>query len=187
MKVGLLGGSFNPVHYGHLILAETARERLGLTKVLFIPSSISPFKKEDLPLPRHRSAMVSLAVKGHPGFFVSEIELKRGGISFTIDTLRLLQKKMPGAKFYFLIGSDCLKNLLNWKEAEHLLHLCRFVVAKRPGFPLKAIPDGVQAIAIPQIDTSSQEIRRRVRLGKSIATQVPKGVEQYIRRHKLYR
>lgn len=187
MKIGLLGGSFNPIHFGHLILAEEARRQLSLGKVLFIPSNLSPMKN-DRPAPAvERYEMVKRAIRGHPAFSVSDLEIRRGGRSYTIDTVRALKKKNPKAKFVFLIGSDCLKGLPRWREAQSLFRLCRFAVTKRPSFPFEAIPDGMEVVRMPEVGISSQDLRRRVSQGESIAYQVPKAVETYIRKHKLYR
>jgi len=187
MKVGLFGGSFNPIHVGHLILAEQARTSLHLDKILFVPSYTTPFKKEqELLEARHRYRMVSLAARGNPHFEVSDIEIRRKGTSYTIDTVKVLKKRWPKAEFFFLIGSDCFQTLYRWKEVEALFRLCHFVIAKRPGFPLGAIPNGFRKLEIPQIDISSRTLRERLRAGLSITYQVPQLVEQYMLRHKLY-
>ena len=189
MKIGLLGGSFNPIHIGHLILAEEARDHFSLRKVLFIPSYRSPHKKNEARrvTPRHRVAMVRLAVKGHAGFAVSDIEIRRGGVSYTIDTVRELRRKIPRAEFFFLVGSDWVKQLSTWKEARKLFPLCRFVMVERPEFPVKKVPHGFERLTIPQIGISSKAIRQRVREGRSISYQVPEAVEKYILKHALYR
>ncbi|MBI4437222.1 MAG: nicotinate-nucleotide adenylyltransferase [Candidatus Omnitrophica bacterium] len=187
-RIGLFGGSFNPIHLGHLMLAEQAYVSFDLEKILFVPSHTTPLKKEEGLLEvRHRYQMVRLAVLGNPHFGVSDIEIRRGGTSYSIDTVRTLRKKWTEAAFYFLIGSDCFQTLYAWKEVEELFRLCHFVIAQRPGFPLGPIPNGFRKLEMPQVDISSRELRERIRKGFSIAYQVPKAVEQYIRRHKLYR
>ena len=188
MKIGLLGGSFNPIHIGHLILAESAKGQLSLEKILFIPSHLPPHKTaQGVVSAKHRYEMVRLAVKDKASFGVSDIEVQRRGTSYTIETVKTLRKKMPSATFTFLIGSDCLKGLSTWKEIEALFRLCRFVIAKRPRFPLTGVPNGFQKINIPQIDVSSRVIRERIAEGKSIAYQVPRTVALYIQKHHLYR
>ena len=188
MKVGLFGGTFNPIHVGHLILAEEAKETLGLEKVIFIPSHTPPLKQnEEITDPHHRYEMVKLAIKEDPSFLVSDIEIRRGGASYTIDTIRVLRKEMPNTEFVFLVGSDCLKDLYAWKEIEELFRICHFVIAKRPKFPSENVPNGFEKLDIPQVDISSRELRKRLREGKSISYQVPKAVEEYILEHKLYR
>ena len=186
-RVALLGGSFDPIHFGHLLLAESAKEKLRLHRVIFIPASLSPLKKEGKAATRHRYEMVRLAVRGNSSFSVSGIEIGRGGPSYTIDTVRAFQKTMPGAELFLLVGSDCLKTLPAWREAGKLFRLCRVVIAERPRHPLRSLPRGFKKLEIPQIDISSTDIRKRVRKGKSISYQVPSSVERYILNHRLYR
>jgi len=188
MKVGLFGGSFNPIHLGHLILAEEAKEMLCLEKVIFIPSHTPPLKKsEDIADSHDRYEMVKLAIKENPSFSASDIEIRRGGTSYTIDTVRTLKKEMPNTEFVFLIGSDCLKSLYAWKDVEELFRSCHFVIVKRSKFPSENVPNGFEKLDIPQVDISSRELRKRLREGKSISYQVPKAVEHYILERKLYR
>ncbi len=188
MKIGLFGGSFNPIHWAHLLYASEACASLGLTKVIFIPSNFSPFKKKEETLEaRHRYNMVRLAVKGDRRFAVSDIEIRRGGPSYTIETVRELKRRMPRASLFFLIGSDCLPTLNRWKEAEELFRLCRFVVAYRPGFRASPLSKKWLLLQIPACDLSSRQIRGRARRRRPITYCVPRTVEEYILRHRLYR
>ncbi|MGO8702426.1 MAG: nicotinate-nucleotide adenylyltransferase [Candidatus Brocadiia bacterium] len=200
-KLGVLGGSFNPVHLGHLVLAETAREALGLDGVIFIPAKLPPHKRAaPLASGADRLAMVRLAVAGNPAFSASDIELRRPGISYTVDTVRALREKLgAGVQIYFLIGMDTVAELTAWREVARLARLCRFVPLSRPGhanadaaaleravgrLPARAILK--RAVAMPLIGISSSEIRRRVAEGRTIRYLVPDPVAAYIRRKRLY-
>ncbi len=134
-KLGILGGSFNPIHLGHLVLAETAREALGLDRVIFIPAKLPPHKRAaPLAAGADRLAMVRLAVAGNPAFSASDIELRRPGVSYTVDTVRALREKLgAGAQIYFLIGMDTVAELTAWREVARLARLCEFVPLSRPG------------------------------------------------------
>ena len=187
MKFGILGGSFNPVHLGHLLLAQEAKEMLGLERVFFIPYSQPPHKSADgLLQSSHRLEMIRLAIRGNPSFEASDIEMKRGGVSYSVDTLRHLRKEFPSASFYFLIGSDAFQGLYAWKEAEELFRLCRFVIAERPRFPLKDLPPQILRLPMPQLDISSKDIRQRLEEGKSIQYLVPEPVRDYLEKKRLY-
>ena len=188
MKLGILGGSFNPIHLGHLILAQEAKEQLGLEKVFFVPCSRPPHKSADgLPAASHRLEMVRLAVQGDPSFEASDVEVQRGGISYSVETLRAFRKQFPSVTFYFLIGSDALQGLYAWKEAEEVFRLCRFVIAERPRFPVKDLPSQLLRLSMPQVDISSRDIRQRLREGKPVRYLVPEAVRDYLEMHPLYR
>ena len=187
MKLGILGGSFNPIHLGHLILAQEARESLGLEKVLFVPCALPPHKsEEDLLEASHRLEIVRLAIQGNPHFEVSDIEVRRGEVSYSIDTIRILRNEFPSAAFYFLIGSDALQGLCRWKQIEELQSLCHFVMAGRPRFPAQDLPEELLRLSMPEIDISSREIRRRLREGRSIRYLVPESVRDYLEKKRLY-
>ncbi|MFH1857489.1 MAG: nicotinate-nucleotide adenylyltransferase, partial [Candidatus Omnitrophota bacterium] len=159
-----------------------------LDKVIFIPTNRTPQKNiQELTASRHRDAMVRLAIKGNPAFEVSDVEIRRKGTSYTIDTVKTLRQKKPRATWILLVGSDCLRGLYAWRNVEELFRLCRFVIVRRPHCPYEGIPSGFEKLEIPQIDISSRDLRQRVREGRSIAYQVPKAVEQYILKHRLYR
>jgi len=202
MREGILGGSFDPIHNGHLHVARECRTRLALDRVLFVPARVPPHKL-DLPLSdaRHRLEMVRLATGGTAGFEVSDAELGRTGPSYTVDTVSgELARLGEGAEIFFLMGADQAFELHLWHNVRKLARLCTLVPVTRPGFALdrldelaKHLPTGVvrklksAAMEIPPMDVSSTEIRRRVRAGMSISEFVPPPVEEYIRAHSLYR
>jgi nicotinate-nucleotide adenylyltransferase len=189
MKLGIYGGSFDPVHLGHLLVAQAAIEELGLDRLLFIPAAHSPFKPENHAAPAAvRVRLLRLAIAGWQNCEVDEQEIQRGGVSYTVDTLRACAEKYPGAQLFYLIGADNAAKLNEWREPASLASLAEFVTAPRPGgtaavFPapfrgrtLKGFPFGV----------SSSEIRARVRGGLPIEHLVPPAVAEAIRDAKLY-
>jgi len=192
LRIGVFGGTFDPIHLGHLVVAEQARDRLGLERVLFVPARVPPHKTAAVANAEHRYRMTCLATGDNPGFGVSDLELGREGPSYTVDTLRRLRAESPGdARHYLLLGADSARDLVQWKEHEALLEDSTVVVLARPGvgpedFPA---PVGRQAtfLATPLLDISSSEIRRIVRGGGSVRYLVPAPVEDYIRSEGLYR
>lgn len=187
MRIGILGGTFNPVHIGHLILAEEVREKLGLDRVIFVPTCIPPHKSSsDVARAADRLKMVRLAAKGNRYFQVSGIEIKRKGRSYTIDTIRAFKKKFPGDEFVFITGSDLLKYLDEWKDFRRLLKLVKFVVATRPGYPLARIPSYVERVSIRAVDVSAFEIRQCIKQRRSFRYLVPEAVFEYINRNRIY-
>lgn len=134
MRIGIFGGTFNPIHYGHLRAAEEVNEIFALDKVIFIPSGRPPFKKPDLIPARHRYEMTGITIKGNPSFCISDIEVKKRGVSYSVDTLRGLRDKYEGAEFFFILGIDTLCELPSWKEPDKLLTLTNLIVISRPGF-----------------------------------------------------
>jgi nicotinate-nucleotide adenylyltransferase len=188
LKIGILGGTFNPIHIGHLILAEEVREKLKLEKVIFVPTYIPPHKQNsDVAAAAERLRMVKAAIKGNEKFVASDIEIKRRGPSYTVDTVKAFNKKFPGNELYFITGSDLLKYLDEWKDFRELLRLVKFVVATRPGYPLENIPSYVQRVSIRAVDVSAFEIRQCIKELKSFRYLVPEGVFEYINKKKLYR
>lgn len=188
MKIGILGGTFNPVHLGHLILAEESREKLGLDKVIFVPAHLPPHKDtSDIVLARHRYAMVKLAIRANRDFIASDIEIKRDGRSYTIDTLRGLKKIYPLDELYFITGSDLLKYLDEWKDLGEIIEMVRFIVATRPGYPLEKIPSYIKTVAIRAVDISAFEIRQAIREKRSFRYLVPEAVYKYIIKNRLYK
>ncbi|MFQ5513842.1 MAG: nicotinate-nucleotide adenylyltransferase [Myxococcota bacterium] len=209
MSLGVFGGSFNPIHFAHLRLAEQARETLGLERVLFVPSASPPHKSADLAPARRRLEMVAIAIATNPCFEVLDLELERGGPSYTVDTLRLLSERHRGACLWFLLGSDSLAELDTWRDPEGILELCSLAVAGRPGTAraplesllpaslarqfrrtprglehtsgqeIRAVPFGPQAI-------SASDIRERAARSASLRYLVPDGVIDYIVKHRLY-
>lgn len=198
-KVGILGGTFNPIHIGHVLIAQDALEQVGLDCVKFIPSATPPHKQANkLASAADRIAMIKLAIRSDRRFEVDDLEIKRGGKSYSVDTLTELRKREPRTRFYFIIGSDSLRELHTWREIGRLAKLCTFVTLARPGFQAKhAAKLKLDAVTIRKIqrhivrghvcDVSSSEIRERIARGRSIRYLVPDAVDDYIRRRKLYR
>jgi nicotinate-nucleotide adenylyltransferase len=185
--VGLFGGSFDPVHHGHLIVGQVASETLGLDTLRFVPAREQPFKRgRHAAPPAARAAMLDLAVAGFPGFEVERAELERPAPSYTVETLRLLREREPGIALTLLLGADAAGELAGWREAEEVARLAEIVVFARPGSDVPESPLIRRAIRVPSIDISATEIRRRVRDGRSIRYWVPDEVAEYITRHRLY-
>ncbi len=188
MKIGILGGTFNPVHIGHLILAEEVREKSGLNKVVFVPAYLPPHKNNsDIAPAEDRYRMIKTAVRGNKHFFVSDTEIKRQGKSYTIDTVRGFKELYPKAELYFITGSDMLKYLDDWKDLPEIIKLVKFVVATRPGYPLESIPSYISTISIRAVDVSAFEIRQAIKEDKSFRYLVPETVRKYIVKNKLYK
>lgn len=188
MKIGILGGTFNPTHIGHLILAEEAREKLGLDKIIFVPANLPPHKDNgDIARAGERLKMLKLAVKGNKYFGASEIEIKRQGRSYTIDTIREFKKRFPSDELYFIIGSDLLKYLDAWKDLGEINKMVKFVAATRPGYPLESIPPYIQTLKIRAVDVSGFQVRQCIKEGRSFRYLVPEAVFNFINKNKLYR
>jgi len=182
------------VHAGHLILAEQAREQLDLECVLWVPAG-QPWRKtgREVTQVAHRLEMVRRAVEGNEAFMVVTDEVERGGPSYTVDTLRVLQERYPEARFWLIVGADALAELANWREPERLVQLATLAVARRAEvesrIPRAELPSGARAewIEMPLVDVSATDIRRRVAEGKTIRYLVPRGVEEYVAAQGLYR
>ena len=191
-RLGILGGTFDPIHSGHLILAEQIKEELKLQKVIFIPSA-NPPHKENHPISsaKDRLQMVKLAIEDNPDFIISDLELKREGKSYTIDTLSRLTKLYKGSEFFFLLGSDVVEELPTWKEPDKIFQKVKVVIALRPGFdrinPEDRFVKKSLLIPINGLNISSTQVRERIRQGKSIRYLVPAGVEEFIQSKNLYR
>ena len=190
-RIGLFGGSFDPPHIGHCIIAARAVDQLNLDKVLFIPAYIPPHKKHrSTSDPRHRLAMTRLAIRGTSTFACSDQEVRRKGVSYTVDTLRDLKRKFPDAELFLIIGGDSLAFFPSWREPEAILNLASLAVYDRPKVQLQRKQKGskrIASIAGPLLDISSSGIRTMVAAGQSITFLVPQAVERYIRSHRLYR
>lgn len=187
MKLGLLGGSFNPVHNAHLVIATRAAEALGLDRVLFIPTALSPLKRpRDLAPARHRWAMLRLALRGNPRFRACDLEIRRGGVSYTVDTLREIRRRTD-AELHLIVGADAVNLLPRWKESGKVLELAALAVAARPGHRTRPGMPKAHIVDVPLLDISGTDLRDRVRKGLSIRYLVPDAVERYIREKGLYR
>ncbi len=190
MRIGILGGTFNPIHTGHLIVAQDALEAARLDRVIFIPSATPPHKRlEGNVSAAHRLRMVKLAIAGDKRFAADDLEIKRGGKSYSVDTLVELRRRYRRAEFYFIIGADSLSELHRWKDARRLVKLCRFLAVARPGFaPNPARLPGLRyrRLRAHPCAIASSDIRRRLARGQSIRYLVPDAVVRYIRTHKLY-
>lgn len=193
MKICLFGGTFDPPHLGHLIVAQTICEAEQFEKIIFIPACISPHKRDnDLTAVELRLEMLQLAVEGNPNFEISDIEIRRGGVSYTVDTITAIKaaKGLSREELYFLIGSDTLATFQTWKKPREILELCRVIVALRPGFRPGDIPSWIlrriQFANIPRIEISSHIVRLRWRSNKTIRYMVSQPVWEYINAHNLY-
>ena len=190
MNIGVFGGTFDPPHNGHLIIGGYVRQVLALEKVVFVPSLISPHKQERAAAPgEERLAMLRLAVEGMEGFEVSDMEIARGGVSYTVETLGEFHKMQPGCNLSLIIGSDNYREFDSWKDPGKILSLAHLVVMSRPGAEPLEPGDNLrlQSIAVPEIRISSTDIRERIRRGVSIRFLVPEKVEEYIISNGLYR
>ncbi len=198
VRLGVLGGTFDPVHRGHLALAGAARDELGLEQVLFVPAG-QPWRKtgQEIGANEDRLAMLRLALEGDPSFQIATLELERSGASYTADTLEALAAPRRGDERYFIVGQDALADLPNWVRPERILELARLAVARRPEVSAEALEEAqrrvpalrerVFRLKMPAVEVSATEIRERVRRGQPIRGMVPAAVEGYIREHRLYR
>lgn len=213
-KIGLFGGTFNPIHSGHLQAAAEVKSRFGLVRILFIPSYIPPHKEiRDIASAGDRMRMVELAVRNRPGFVASGIEVEARKTSYSIDTLERIKKTWPEARIFFLLGVDAFLDIGTWREYERVIRECRFIVMARPGFRLETarkvmdgrlesvmmeiaaggpvaeeILDRIRVFLAPigALDISSTDIRERLRRGESVAGLVPEAVRSFIEERKLY-
>jgi nicotinate-nucleotide adenylyltransferase len=190
MKVGILGGSFDPIHFGHLRAAENAREALDLDLVLFVPAALPPHKAaRDLAPAEDRLAMVRLAVASNGAFSPSELELRREGPSYTVDTVEALAQERPGDELFLVVGSDTLPEMGTWREPQRLFALCTVAVAPRPGTAAASAPAGARTRIVegPELPVSATFVRERARAGRSVRYLVPDPVADYIEERRLYR
>lgn len=182
-KIGVYGGTFDPIHHGHLILAREARERLGLEKIIFVPAALSPFKDASATPPNDRLAMLEAAIAGEDGFGIDQIELHRLPPSYTFDTIEMIRARDPKAKLFYLLGQDNVADLPKWHRFDDLQKLVRFVVLDRTGQEKANHP---HLVVGRKIDISATEIRKRVASHRSIRYLVPPAVEKIIRSRCLY-
>ena len=192
MTVGLFGGSFNPPHVAHLVVAEVVRDQFGLDEVWWIPNATPPHKPNDeLAAVQHRLAMTERTVEGNPAFRVCGVEVERDGVSYTVETLRVLQDQHPDTDFALILGSDSLDHFADWHRPDEIAERVPFIVYKRPG-AIESVADprfvnDVRYAAAPVMDISGTEVRARRRAGRSIRYLVPEAVRAYIDTHDLYR
>jgi nicotinate-nucleotide adenylyltransferase len=199
-KLGILGGTFDPIHSGHIAMAQAARQAHGLDRVLLVPAARPPHKERELAPAADRLAMARLAAESAPGIEASDIEIRRGGTSYTAETLEELARERPDAELYFILGADSVPELKSWWRLPRIFELARLVVVNRPGckglFPpeqFQGIPGELleraecDRVQMPPVPVSSTGVRKAVRRGEPLGAKVPPGVEEYIRRRGLYR
>ena len=190
MKLGLYGGRFDPPHLGHLLVAEGARAALGLDRVLFIPSKAPPHKGTEASA-QARYEMTLLATADHPQLFVSDLELKREGTSYSVDTVETLLETYPEAEMFYLTGVDAYADIATWHRARELVEKVRMVAYPRPGYSLDGLEpcflERVRLLELPVFEVSSTEVRRHLRNGASVRYVLPDAVTAYVAKHALYR
>lgn len=204
MRLGLFGGTFDPIHFGHLLLAEQCREQCGLDEIWFLPAGAPPHKQDTvISAGRIRAEMLELAIAGHRAFAVNCMELDRAGTTFTVETLQHLHEENPSRKLFFIVGADSLEDLPTWREPRQIARLATIVAVNRGVSPSaenaqhaqldavrkalgQAVADRIQFVTMPGIGLSATDIRQRVRQGRSIRYMTPRSVEQYIVEHRLY-
>jgi len=192
-RVGVMGGTFDPIHHGHLVAASEVQSWFGLDEVVFVPTG-QPYQKADreVSAAEHRYLMTVIATASNPRFRVSRVDIDRGGPTYTIDTLRDLHTELPDAELYFITGADALGDILGWRDPEQLFELAHFVGCTRPGYAmdtstLDGMPgDRVTIVEIPALAISSTDCRARTAKGEPVWYLVPDGVVQYIAKHHLY-
>ncbi len=187
MRIGVLGGTFDPIHVGHLAVASEVRHALGLDRVLVVPAARQPFKaSEDLATPQQRLDMCRLAVAADPQLDVSDVDIVRGDTTYTVDTLTDLAATYPDAEFFFIAGADAIAHLSDWREPDRLVTLATFVAVGRPGHESPQPGSPHLVVEAPQMGVSSTEVRRRLRTGAPVRYLVPDPVAEYIVQHCLY-
>ena len=191
LRIGIMGGTFDPIHHGHLVAASEVQNVFGLAQVVFVPTWAQPFKKGRRVTPaEHRYLMTVIATASNNRFTVSRVDIDRGGTTYTIDTLHDIAAEYPGAELYFITGADALAQILTWKDNEEIFGLAHLVGVTRPGHALTdgGLPaDRVSLVEVPAMAISSTDCRERVGRGASVWYLVPDGVVQYIRKYGLYR
>lgn len=198
MRLGIFGGTFDPVHFGHLLLAETCRQELDLTEVRLVPAGQPPHKSGSQITDGHlRADMLQLAISGYPEYSVDRREIRRAGASYTVDTLTEYRTEFPQARLYFLLGADSLRDIPGWREPERISELATIVAVNRPGVPVPTplqvrewvgdgLADRIQTLTMPGTDLSATDLRQRVRDGKGLRFITPRAVEVFIQEHRIY-
>ena len=190
-RIGIMGGTFDPIHHGHLVAASEVMNRFGLEQVVFVPTLTQPFKTErETAAPEHRYLMTVIATASNNRFTVSRVDIDRGGLTYTYETLRDLREQEPDVDWYFITGADALHDILNWKHVDELFESAHFIGVSRPGpvLDVGGLPeDKVDLVEVPAMAISSSDCRRRVATGEPIWYLVPDGVVQYIDKYGLYK
>jgi nicotinate-nucleotide adenylyltransferase len=197
-RIGIMGGTFDPIHYGHLVAAEAAREAFCLEKIIFVPAGIPPHKvQEEVTPARHRYLMTLLAIMSNPYFEISRIDLERGGVTYTVDTLADLKKEFSEAIIYFITGADAILEILSWKSPAQVMSMADFIAVTRPGHDLDQLSEAlgsfysefqeqIHILEIPPVGISSTALRRRLKEGRTVRYLVPDTVVTYIENRGLY-
>ena len=190
-RIGIMGGTFDPIHLGHLVTAEQARADLKLDEVIFIPAGVPWQKHRDVTPPEHRYLMTVLATAVNPHFSVSRLEVDRDGATYTVETLRAINAMIADEDLFFITGADAILNILTWQDAEECLSLAEFVAATRPGYDLAnleehGLRDRVTVLDVPALAISSSDVRERFTAGRAVRYLIPREVEEYARKHALY-
>jgi nicotinate-nucleotide adenylyltransferase len=188
-RIGVMGGTFDPIHHGHLAAASEVQRSFDLDEVIFVPTG-QPYQKSGVSQAEHRYLMTAIATASNPRFTVSRVDIDRPGPTYTIDTLRDLRKQRPEADLFFISGADAVAQILDWKDQDELWELAHFVAVSRPGHALsiRGLPEqGVSSLEVPALAISSTDCRARVGRGYPVWYLVPDGVVQYISKHHLYR
>lgn len=198
MRLGILGGTFDPIHYGHLLLAETCREQLNLSQIRLLPAGAPPHKTGKGITDGHtRADMAQLAISGYPEYTVDRREIRREGPSFTVDTLTGLRTEFPDAELFFLMGADSLRDIPTWKDPEQILESATVVAVNRPGLAApsaeqviewvgEAFASRITILSMPGTDLSATALRRRVAEGQNLRFMTPRAVEMFITQHQVY-
>ncbi len=188
-RIGVMGGTFDPIHHGHLVAASEVAQSLDLDEVVFVPTG-QPWQKHKVSAAEHRYLMTVIATASNPRFTVSRVDIDRGGPTYTTDTLRDLRAQRPDAEFFFITGADAIAQIFTWRDHAELWQLAHFVAVSRPGHVLNIEdlpPEGVSQLEVPALAISSTDCRDRVQRGYPVWYLVPDGVVQYIAKHHLYR
>lgn len=188
-RIGVMGGTFDPIHHGHLVAASEVAQSFGLDEVIFVPTG-EPWQKQNVSASEDRYLMTVIATASNPRFTVSRVDIDREGPTYTIDTLRDLSQQRPDAQLFFITGADAIAQILSWRDHDDLWDLAHFVAVTRPGHVLSVagLPtDDVSVLEIPALSISSTDCRARVKAGNPVWYLVPDGVVQYIAKHHLYR